>query len=349
MLNKTIFKSFKARVKNLRSYIFLLTTYLFINFIFKCLIYKLGLIKVESIRPDLVRLFCVTKGKSNDQFSKLVKWMSPTADFQHDGFLVNEISNCQKALDKDGYYVFNIKLSDRDQANLVKLSEELSCVVRPKANDSCTDKIKIKMDRHNPVAIRYDYEPKELINNETVQKIITDPSLLKIAQDYLGSLPLFDFVAMWWSTKSDKPDGEAAQLYHFDMDNIKWVKFFFYLTDVTEHSGPHCFISGSHVSGTIPKSFLEKGYARITDDEVFSAFPKSKEIKMIGQRGTILAEDTRGLHKGLNIAEGDRLIFQIQYSNTKLFSNPSVHCMNPTEELNQAIKKWPKIFSNVQV
>ena len=45
---------------------------------------------------------------------------------------------------------------------------------------------------------------------------------------------------------SKKADSEAAQMFHFDLDRIKWLKFFIYLTDVKINSGPHVYVSGTH-------------------------------------------------------------------------------------------------------
>jgi hypothetical protein len=122
---------------------------------------------------------------------------------------------------------------------------------------------------------------------------------------------------MWWHTDFLKtPDSDAAQLYHFDLDRPKWLKVFVYVTDVSESQGPHCFIEGSHKSGSLPRSFLRSAYSRLTDEAVFAHFGKSRERKFVATRGTVIIEDTRGLHKGEHVKNGDRLIFQMQYSNS---------------------------------
>ena len=74
---------------------------------------------------------------------------------------------------------------------------------------------------------------------------------------------------MWWSVAGNKqPDSAAAQLYHFDMDRIRWIKFFINLTDVTAENGPHCFIAGSQQTCGIPRHLLAKGYTRLSDEPV---------------------------------------------------------------------------------
>jgi ectoine hydroxylase-related dioxygenase (phytanoyl-CoA dioxygenase family) len=120
---------------------------------------------------------------------------------------------------------------------------------------------------------------------------------------------------MWWSSNYIKgADKQAAQDFHYDMDRIKWLKFFIYLTDVDENNGPHCFIKGSHRSGNIPDSLLSIGYARLSDEDVANYYSPDKYLYHKGTVGTIVAEDSRGLHKGHPLKYGERLVFQVQFS-----------------------------------
>jgi hypothetical protein len=146
---------------------------------------------------------------------------------------------------------------------------------------------------------------------------MSDASLLAVAQTYLRAAPIVDVTSMWWHTAfSDQPDEEAAQMYHFDMDRIRWLKVFIYLTDVTPMHGPHCFVAGSHRSGGIPEAMLSKGYARLSDEEVFLHYPRKNLMEFSAPAGTIIIEDTRGLHKGKVVEHGDRLMLQLQFSNS---------------------------------
>jgi ectoine hydroxylase-related dioxygenase (phytanoyl-CoA dioxygenase family) len=98
------------------------------------------------------------------------------------------------------------------------------------------------------------------------------------------------------------------------MDHLKWVKFFFYITDVNTESGPHTFVAGSHKPLGIPFKLRNKGYVRLSDGEVASAFDSAKFKEFTGKRGTLIIEDTRGLHKGKHCISGDRLLFQLEYT-----------------------------------
>ncbi len=45
-------------------------------------------------------------------------------------------------------------------------------------------------------------------------------------------------------------------------------------------------------------------------------FDSCDVIEFAAPRGTIIAEDTRGFHKGKHVERGDRLVLQIQFSNS---------------------------------
>ena len=121
---------------------------------------------------------------------------------------------------------------------------------------------------------------------------------------------------MWWSapfkSNEEKVRSKAAQLYHFDMDRIKFIKFFFYLSDVNTHNGPHCYIKSSHKN--IPISLRRDG--RFSDKEIFSEYPENYLVEITGQKGSILAVDTRGFHKGKPVEQGERLLLLIEFTNS---------------------------------
>jgi hypothetical protein len=202
-------------------------------------------------------------------------------------------------------------------------------------------------DRNRPLGVRYDFREQDLIDHPDVQQLMSDLSLLAVAQEYLGSAPVLDIVAMWWHTAfSASADKAAAQLYHFDMDRVKWLKFFFYLTDVTPETGPHCFVAGSHRRGKTPRALLKKGYARLTDGEVRSFFNDADLIEFTGPKGTIIAEDTRGLHKGKHVTRGHRLMFELEFTNS-LFGGalPEVRFgATPSQSLAALIERYPRVY-----
>ena len=265
----------------------------------------------------MVLLFCRTSGKFNDFISSMISFFRPVSSFNEvNGVLgrmtQERLSKITQELNERGYYVFNEnKLSAEVCDRILQLALEMPVNVREvnQVNDET-------YNRSNPRAVRYDFSSRELLKSKDIQDLVADPTLEIVAKGYLKTNPIIDIITMWWNTAfSPEPSKEAAQYFHFDMDRLKWVKFFFYITDVGPDQGPHTFIEGSHRSNTIPNFLLKKGYARLEDDDVLKSFPVSSFKEFTGLRGTIIAEDTRGLHKGKNVKTGDRLVFQLQYSN----------------------------------
>ncbi|MFA6901893.1 MAG: phytanoyl-CoA dioxygenase family protein [Gallionellaceae bacterium] len=248
-----------------------------------------------------------------------------------------------------GYHVFDKKLPDELCERLLEFALSHPCVMRPMDGEGREKAQRVVYPRGKPETVRYDFTTQDLLTNRDVQTLLGDMSFPTVAQDYLGARPVMDVVAMWWHTAySDKPDMDAAQYYHFDMDRPKWLKFFIYLTDVTTDNGPHTFISGSQQTGGIPDTMLKKGYARLTDEEVEQHYDREKVVEFAAPRGTIIAEDTRGLHKGKHVAQGDRLILQIQFSNS-LFGGYYSKSDLPgdlTGELGEAVRRYPYLYSS---
>jgi hypothetical protein len=305
---------------------------------------------------SLISLFCSTGGRSSDALSKLVSIVSPPYPIpKAEGILGHldreALSAIQGDLDVNGYHVFDVRLPDAMCDKLVAFSRGARCRVRPPAapGQVAQDVIVDAYDPANLIGTRYDFLTQGLVDNSDVQRIIADATLLAVAQAYLRSRPILDVLAMWWSAAfSDRPDVEAAQHFHFDMDRIKWLKFFIYLTDVKPENGPHCFIAGSHRTGGIPPNLLAKGYSRLTDDEVTAVYPKDRFIEFAAPRGTIIAEDTRGLHKGKNLERGDRLMLQLQFSNS-LFGGyypPTKATRVVDENLRASVAAYPAAYAN---
>lgn len=267
-------------------------------------------------------LFVVTNGRLNDVISFFISLTSPYKQTKNHVSLIaanTKVSEIVKNITENGYSEFETNLSDEIVEKLVefaKLTEASILDTNSKEIKYLSQKSKI--DFLNIRSPRYQFEGKELANTSAVQSIIFDPIFTDIAGNYLKCQPILELVTMWWSFPfNNKATSQAAQMYHFDMDRIKFLKFFFYLTDVNEENGPHCYIKKSHkrLSKSIRKD------RRLTDNELKNIFPNDSFKEFTGKKGTILAVDTRGLHKGKPLVKGARLLFQIQFSNS-LFGAP---------------------------
>lgn len=302
----------------------------------------------------MISLFCLTRGHSNDFISRLIGiFKRPYVFGDANGVLGNMAERKRRAavvstLQQQGYYVFENRLPEDVCDRLLKYATSHSCKMRPMDGERLGPPIATIYHRDAPQAVRYDFATQDLLDNHDVQKLLADLSLAAVAQEYLGARPVVDVVTMWWHTDfSNRPDSEAAQYFHFDMDRPKWLKFFIYLTDVTEFNGPHTFVAGSHKTGSIPPSLLKKGYARLTDEEVTAAFDRKNIIEFSAPRGSIIAEDTRGLHKGKHVGKDDRLMLQVQFSNS-LFGGEYIKARLGTDldkNLKNSLAKFPELYA----
>lgn len=270
----------------------------------------------------MIRLFVATAGSSNDLFARIVAlfhrpYRLPQASGVLGNLAASDVARITDDLKARGYHVFERRLPADLCDKLLKFALTQPARIRPDDKDAGVGTARSAVyDRKAPQGIVYDFNREDLLNHPDVQRLMADLSIIAVAQAYLGAKPVLDAVNLWWTAPSPRPDSQAAQLYHFDMDRVRWLKFFIYLTDVGPENGPHCFVAGSHRTGGIPPRLLSRGYARHTDEDVAACYPANDMIEFTGPRGTILAEDTRGLHKGQPVSAGDRLMFEFEFSNT---------------------------------
>lgn len=155
-------------------------------------------------------------------------------------------------------------------------------------------------------------------DNPLVKKLSEDPYILSVAANYLGVSPKLMSANMWWTFPVDASDEEKsrhAHVFHYDLDDVKFVKFFFYITDVDNDSGPHVYVKGSNRKAKHKKSLFKS--RRYTDDEIFQCYGKENVISLEGEAGTCLIEDTITMHKGVTPVSKPRLVLQFEYAVNK--------------------------------
>lgn len=236
------------------------------------------------------------------------------------------LSEISENIKKNGLYIKENFLSVDDIIELRKLIDNYSFKLRLTDNniqsDETHNKFKSKFDPVNPKAILYEFDTNYLINQKIIQKILLKDEILLIGQNYFGSLAFFDHISLSITTNFNTlPDSNAAQLYHFDLDRPKWLKFLTYVNDVDFSNGPHCFIKKTHKNNAIPFSLRSKGYVRIDDQNENIKNLMKNEIKITGKAGTTIIEDTKGLHKGSVVKKGYRILLNIQI-NSSMFGSP---------------------------
>ena len=241
-------------------------------------------------------------------------------------------------LQRDGFYVLPTRLDRSYVDDLVETARASTCqLIDPVPGAPSAS----RFDSSNPQAVRYEVPESDILRARAAQALVADRSLLALSQRYLAAMPVQDLVAMWWSTAiGTAPSSPAAQLFHFDLDRLRFLKFFVYLTDVDEESGPHAYVRGSHKQ--LPRQLRED--RRYTDEEVEASFP-GQTVSIAGPTGTMFLADTRGLHKGAPLQKGHRLVFQLEYASS-LFGAPydRVTVPAPSEDFRAAVRDYPLTF-----
>ena len=302
----------------------------------------------EKDYQSLVNTFLVTGGWSNTFFSninknyKKVKIDSPK--------ILEDSKIISDKINEDGFYIEKKYLLEPSVKNLVKFAENN---LGNYAMDNLPDtlKQKLKFNRHDPKATTFLIDENLLLNNPLIQDMICDPFIISIAQNYFRSQPKLAAVNMWWSTNfKKKPDEYAAQMFHFDLDGTKWLKYFVYLTDVNTHNGPHTFVKKSHRNKGIPWHFRKNGYQRISDEKIYEHYGKDNVCELTGKKGDLIIEDSRGFHKGKPVLKDDRLILEIQFTDTLLYKKinyPTLYSF--TDNLKTLLEENKNFFDLVKI
>ena len=185
--------------------------------------------------------------------------------------------------------------------------------------------------------------PKE-VHTAQIENVLSIPRLLKIANNpialevcerYFGCKPIIDSIQAWWSLPGHEK-AEQAENLHRDNDGVRFLKYFIYLTEVTEESGPHVFVEGSHFE---PKGLEVRRY---DDNEVEDLFGKEKFRRFTGKKGLSFIEDTYGFHKGQPAKTEKRLLLQIRYAliPTIFLNKNYVKSDNIKKEYDKYINKY---------
>ncbi|WP_432810796.1 hypothetical protein [Pantanalinema sp. GBBB05] len=151
----------------------------------------------------------------------------------------------------------------------------------------------------------------------TLKALIEDPGLLAIAAQFLGATPAYVASEVMWSFPRAATWVEQlkmAQVFHYDIDDYRSIKFFFYLTDVNELNGPHVCLKGTHKHKKFLHQLIGQRCASIADEQLAQEYGAENVRVLCGKAGFGFAEDTCCFHKGTLPRQGSRLMLQIEYA-----------------------------------
>lgn len=143
-----------------------------------------------------------------------------------------------------------------------------------------------------------DFNPSTLTlymleRSEAFRQTWLDPYLLDIVTNYMGIVPRLS--EAYVRRNFPAPHRTMNHYWHRDLNApLHLLKVFFFLSDCGADTGPHEFVRGSH-----RELDVLNGKRYFPDEEVDRAYPpgsSEREVSLV-KAGTVVIEDTRGLHR----------------------------------------------------
>jgi len=213
-------------------------------------------------------------------------------------------------INKNSYFEFSKKLDNKICTDILDYISEIDGY----GNRDVNNKVRINNKKEDVNFINY-WE-SDLLKNKNIQKLSVNKKILDICKYYFGTDPVLTNIGVAVTYPTNEPRTEYAQLYHFDLDRTKWLKFFIYLKDVSLENGPHKYIEGTHKVFSKPYELVKKGYVRVNDQDFFKYYEKSQEKIFVGSQGSMIVGDTLAFHKGVNPSKGFRIMLQLEYASS---------------------------------
>ena len=170
-----------------------------------------------------------------------------------------------------------------------------------------------------------------------ITRLAADPVLQWVAASYLGSVPTFVGANLWWTfpvraLEADR--NKHAHVYHRDVDDFRFFKFFFYLTDVPPGEGAHVCVTASHREPPQLRAGDRWNIRRYGDDEISAVYPPARVKEICGEAGVGFAENTLCIHKASTPRHEARLLLQLQFA---LFDYGAMHDRRPLQALSRLV------------
>lgn len=151
----------------------------------------------------------------------------------------------------------------------------------------------------------------------TIKKIEQDPGILAIAAKFLGAQPVHMGSELSWNfpVRGNEIDRrKAAQVFHYDLDDYRFIKFFFYITDVDTSSGPHAYIRGTHKGKKLLHQLIGTRCASIDDKKIADIYGAQNVVTVCGKAGFGFVENATCFHRGSEPTQKPRLMLQLEYA-----------------------------------
>lgn len=144
-----------------------------------------------------------------------------------------------------------------------------------------------------------------------ISKFFSDPGLNTYAENYEKHTVGDGFTLAAKMVHRENNLGSGGG-WHRDSAGFKQTKAIVYLTDVNEEHGPFQYLEGSHTSLAVlsdhAKHDRQYNQNRFDENEIEEVLRKGLHpmATLTAKAGTVIVTDTRGLHRGKPIEQGER-------------------------------------------
>lgn len=154
-----------------------------------------------------------------------------------------------------------------------------------------------------------------------IKKLENDSKLREIAIKYLETNPVLLDSQIRWTFPGSVPLSEAVRgffNFHYDLEDYRFIKFMFYLTDVSVSEGNHVFVKGSHRRKQLKDQFSLTRDS--TDIDIINYYGHNNVENIYGKAGCGFVEDFYCFHKLTLPRSRSRLILEVKFAmNSYLF------------------------------
>lgn len=239
-----------------------------------------------------------------------------------------------KALERDGYVILDDLVPLQARQALLEAAEEL---VRSNVTSSnAFESNKSALWSH---LIERAMTGGQLSADHAMTRFALLPEVIVLVSRMFGMVPRLDYVTVTHSVPVEE-ELAYSQLWHRDHDDVRVLKLFVYLTDVSdENDGPFSFIPAQYSD---LEDFTIRSHRR--DDELPAklGFPNSMKAILGPKLTCFMVETTRCLHMGSRVAPGhSRLMYTATFfAPPRVFPEPDrvfFRVDSPLDEIEKAV------------
>jgi hypothetical protein len=225
-----------------------------------------------------------------------------------------DIRKVVETLNEDGLFLgINLPSDILQEILIFSSSIEYYANNTPNLNFTLVDKKKSELKYQQNFAIAT--HTHRSIVCPAIQRLEDDPILREIAARYLNTNPILLNSRIRWTFPVNSPLNESVRgffNFHYDLEDYRFLKFMFYLTDVFQSDGNHVVVKGSHKRKRLRDQFSLTRDA--IDQDILNYYGHDHVESIYGKAGYGFVEDFYCFHKATLPISSNRLILEMTFA-----------------------------------